>query len=195
MKFGRKSGVKKSELWVSVPVCLGRHKRQKLTTHHNSERHRRATDLQRTAKQIPTIEQATATMTTKAKDMTAKNVTVVYNGVVRGHSYADNSHQHLLLDTLGCNTGNQHQTGRAAAQTVDIIYDTFRDEVTRHLKTPNPATGRPRHIHLSMNKFTEGGNQRQAVNLRALDSDGSPVVVHGTTGVIRHYDDPYLSTP
>ena len=189
-KFGKSGGGKKAELWISSPVCLGRHRRQKLTTHHNSDRHREATELQRATKDVPTIEQATSAMTTKAKEMTAKNMTVVYNGILRGHSYADHSHQHLLLDTLGCNVGNQHHTGRAAAQTVDVIYDTFRDEVSRHLKTPNPATGRPRHIHLSMDKFTEGGNQRQAVNLRTLDSDGSPVVVHGTTGVIRNYDDP-----
>ena len=141
-------------------------------------------------KNVPTIDKATSNMTAKANDMTAKNMTIVYNGVLRAHSYADHSHQHLLLDSLGINIGNQHQTGRGAAQSVDVIYDTFRDEVSRHLKTPNPATGRPRHIHLTMDKFTEGGNQRQAVNLRALDTDGSPVVVHGTTGVIRQHDDP-----
>ena len=189
-KFGFRGGGKKAEMWISSPVCLGRHRRQRLITHQNSERHRRATDLQRMTKNVKTIEEATSTMRTKARDMTAKNMTVVYNGVLRGHSYADHSHQHLLLDTLGCDIGNQHQTGQAAAQTVDKIYDTFRGEVSRHLKTPNPVTGRPRHIHLTMDKFTEGGNQRQAVNLRTLDSDGSPVVVHGTTGVIRNHGDP-----
>ena len=44
-----------------------------------------------------------------------------------------------------------------------------------------------------MDKFIESGNQRLAVNFRTLDSDGSPVEVHGTAaaGVIcNHHDDP-----
>ena len=61
--------------------------------------------------------------------------------------------------------------------------------MAKHLKTANPTTGRPRHIHLSMDKFTEGSNQRQAV-LCVLDTDGTPVVVHGTTAVLRPVPDP-----
>ena len=41
-----------------------------------------------------------------------------------------------------------------------------------------------------MDKFTEAKIQRQAANLRMLDSGGSPVLVHATTGVIKTYPDP-----
>ena len=78
----------------------------------------------------------------------------------------------------------------AAAQSVDVIYDVFKDEVVRHIRTPNPVTGRDRHVHLTMHKFTVAGVQRQAVNMRLLDLDGTTKVVHGTTAVIRRYDDP-----
>ena len=74
---------------------------------------------------------------------------------VDGHPYTD-FQQHLLLDTIGVNVGNQHQTHTAAALSVDTIYEAFKDEVTRH-RTPNPVTGRDKHIHLTMDKFTVAG--------------------------------------
>ena len=188
-KFGGRAGAK-NELWVSKGVVLGRHAKQRLIKHARSNRHRRAAELETATKNVPSIETATQDMIKKSEKVTGQNLTIAYHGVLRSHSYEDHAQEHLLLNTLGFDLGNQHQTGAAAAQAVDTIYETFTDEVARHLATPNPATGRRRHIHLSLDKFTEGRNQRQAVNLRVLDSDGCPVVVHGTTGVIRTYNDP-----
>ena len=188
-KFGGKAGAK-SELWVTKGVVLGRYRRQKLLKHAQSQRHREAAELQAATKSTPSIDTVTQATTKKATKLTEQNMTIAYHGVLRSHSYEDHAQEHLLLNTLGFDVGNQHQTGRAAAQAVDTIYEVFTDEVARHLDTPNPATGRRRHIHLSLDKFTESKNQRQAVNLRVLDTDGCPVVVHGTTGAIRTYDDP-----
>ena len=122
--------------------------------------------------------------------MTEKNVTIVYNSVLRNHSYADHEHQHVLLDTLGFDVGNAHQGKTSAANIVDSTYEVFSEEVSRHIKTKNPVTGKPPHLHVTMDKFAEAKIQRQAVNLRMLDSDGSPVLVHATTGVIKTYPDP-----
>ena len=175
--------------WTNRGVFLGDHRKQKLTKHSDSKRHR---DSETSSQTYSTrqLETMTDRLTDKARRATELNMTIAYSDIIRGHAYSDFEHQHLLLDTIGVNVGNQHQTHTAAAQCVDVIYETFRDEVTRHIMTPNTVTGRDRHIHLTMDKFTVAGVQRQAVNMRLLDVDGMTVVVHGTTAVIRQYDDP-----
>ena len=129
-------------------------------------------------------------MRQKAMTMTEKKMKIGYSSVLRNHSYADHEQQHVLLDQLGLDVDNAHQGKTSAGNIVDSTYEVFSEEVSRHIKTKNPVTGKPRHLHVSMDKFTEAKIQRQAVNLRMLDSDGSPVLVHATTGVIKTYPDP-----
>ena len=102
--------------------------------------------------------------------MTEKNMTIGYNGVLRNHSYADHEHQHVLLNVLGFDVGSAHQGKSSAGNIVDSTYEVFLEEVSRHVKTKNPVIGKQRHLHVSMYKFTEAKIQRQAVNLRMLDS-------------------------
>ena len=90
----------------------------------------------------------------------------------------------------GVDVGNRHLTDMAMASATDCIYNVQLRSLVKFINSPNPATGRLRHCHLSIDKVTVEHVTRQVVNLRILDLNGEPVCINGNQSVISRHDDP-----
>ena len=124
--------------------------------------------------------------------LTRDMLVVVYHNLIMGHSYvAFESQMNRMLpnmistkDVFSRIDRNVHRKTAAAA--VDTFFVVFMDFLCWYFKSPNTATGRHRHFHISADKVTVDRTSRQVINIRFVDADGSPVVTNLSVDVIRN---------
>ena len=186
-----KNGSQVYEAWVVHGVLLEAHRMaEKIASHERSAAHKEATAAENERRSKNGIAAAFGNDTTKQKLTTDRFLKHVFVAVLLHHSLRDFPTMQYLMWKLGFEVGNRHQTDKAAAQAVDVIYSVLLKKLEEYLNSTNPATGRCRKLHLSLDKMSLYRLQRQIVNLRFTDQNGHVILLNLTAGIIQAFEDP-----
>ena len=176
--------------WLDCSVLLdSNHRARKVLQHEQSDCHKLCKSAEEQRKKNAILFSSQVNQR-KESEVTERFLLRCY-GLLQCHvpynRYPFMTYLHHLQEV---DVGNRDLTDMAMASATDCIYNVQLRSLVKFINSPNPATGRLRHCHLSFDKVTVEHVTRQVVNLRILDLNGEPVCINGNQSVISRHDDP-----
>ena len=184
-------GWHQSRVWVDAGVLLeSQRQAEQIESHVKSQAHQFAENAEKARTMNRSLQDSFGSSMAKAKKTTQNFLLQVYSSTLLHHPFTHLPLQQYAMHAQGIEIGNRHQTDKAAAHAVDVIYETMVDALGDFFRSPNPATGRPRHAHLSADKMTYSHLQRQVKNIRLCDKNGRAIKVNLDNSIIAATADP-----
>ena len=165
--------------WLDCSVLLdSNHRAHKVLQHEQSDCHKLCKSAEEQRKKNAILFSSQVSQR-KESEVTERFLLRCY-GLLQCHvPYNRYPFMTYLHHLQGVDVGNRHLTDMAMASATDCIYNVQLRSLVKFINSPNPATGRLRHCHLSFDKVTVEHVTRQVVNLRILDLNGEPVCING----------------